>query len=540
VGVALAENQHKYRNVSTLGWPGKHPLPLEDRKELLLCTVAMLTTDLVLSKIAVSQWSVVTTMAAFYLLSRAGPKMSLRTLWNDNREFVIRDAAAILATAATSLGGTEQEKTALIQRLVTNCWSRQSVIVDEAIDLGFDPEDAEGKSSGLGGKHQGGPRFTGSLVNGSLCSLHRYSIDEEMLGLQHRRKLLKLSIAVQVGEAQVMAVCSANNTPCSSTMASTWRQKGKENTGEGLLHSLAVTLPHEAHHRQSSHFGQGWAQTPYRNHGLPPCEESVDEASFVWAARFEGEVTNRPTQSEQWRHKCGEAYNSQGNNWNKQVQHVHKLQAEKQEDQQWFPTPASGGVDGDWHACHQGESHITVTCFNGEWWKKAQGATMPVVDQGTSTMELGSAAVRVHRFPPQSHPHDNWQNSQLVHLVGQGSGYQASQTLPGIDLYGKFKDAAHRIIGPKQGHWRLRAAAASWHTTNCDSGWHASHGTLTPALQNVQVASSAAENIAVWEATAHKLGAEEAATLQHVKAEYGAIRIKVGHFCWYCGGWGVG
>jgi hypothetical protein len=540
VGGALAEKQHKYRNVSTLGWPGKHPLPLEDRKELLLCMVVMLTTDLVLSKIAVSQWSAVTTMAAFYLLSRAGPKMSLRTLWNDNREFVIRDAAVILATAATSLGGTEKELTALIQRLVSNCWSRQSVIVDEAIDLGFDPEEAEEKSSGLGGKRQRGPRFTGSPLVGSLCTLHRCSIDEELQGLQQRSKLLKLRLGVQVGEAQFLAACTANKAPSSSTMAYTWRQEAKENTGEGLLLSLAVTMPHEAHHGPSSSFGQGWAQTPYRTRGLPPCEDSVDEASSAWAAHFQGEVTNRATQSEQWSHECWEAYNSRGNNWNKQVQHVHELQAAKQEDQQWFSTPASGEVEGDWQANHQGESDITDTCFNGEWWMKAEGATMPVVDQGTSTMKLGPVAAWVHRFPRQSHCHDSRQNTQPVHLVGQGSAYQASQALLGIDLYGKFKNAAHLIIEPKQVHLRLKAAAASWHPTNCHSGWHASHGTLTSVMQNVQAVASTAENIAVRDATARKLDAEEAATLQHVKSEYGAFRIKVGHFCGYCGGRGVG
>jgi hypothetical protein len=77
VGGAPAEKQHKYRNVSTWGWPGKNTLPLEDRKELLLSVAVMLTTDLALSEIAVSHWTWVMTMAVFYLLALAGPKMSL-------------------------------------------------------------------------------------------------------------------------------------------------------------------------------------------------------------------------------------------------------------------------------------------------------------------------------------------------------------------------------------------------------------------------------------------------------------------------------
>jgi hypothetical protein len=162
------------------------------------------------------------------------------------------------------------------------------------------------------------------------------------------------------------------------------------------------------------------------------------------------------------------------------------------------------------------------------------------VDQGTSTMGLHPVAVCVRRFPPQSHCHDSRLNSQPVHLVGQGSAYQAPHTWLGIDLYGKFKNAAHLVTEPKQADLRAKAAAASWHTTNCHSGWHASHSTHTPVLQNVQLVASAAENGLVREATAHKWDTEEAATLQHMKSEYGAFRIKVGHLCRYCGVRGVG
>jgi hypothetical protein len=49
-------------------------------------------------------------MAAFYILTRAGPKMPLRTLNNTDGEFVIRYAAEVLATAASSLTATEDEQ----------------------------------------------------------------------------------------------------------------------------------------------------------------------------------------------------------------------------------------------------------------------------------------------------------------------------------------------------------------------------------------------------------------------------------------------
>ena len=53
-------------------------------------------------------------------------------------------------------------------------------------------------------------------------------------------------------------------------------------------------------------------------------------------------------------------------------------------------------------------------------------------------------------------------------------------------------------------------------------------------MQNVRAASIAADNMATRRATAHKLGEEKAAALQHLKLEHGAFRIKVGHCCVYC------
>ena len=115
--------------------------------------------------------------------------MSLRTLRNEHGAFVIRDAAAILATAANSLAVTEEEKTALMQRLVVNSWDNHSVIVDEAMVLGFDPLEAEETSSGDGGKGQGGPRLAGSRLVASSHVLHHCLTDEEIERLQRHSKL---------------------------------------------------------------------------------------------------------------------------------------------------------------------------------------------------------------------------------------------------------------------------------------------------------------------------------------------------------------
>ena len=66
---------------------------------------------------------------------------------------------------------------------------------------------------------------------------------------------------MQAGEAQIAAASTPNKATSSSTLAPTWRQKAKENMGEGVGLFLAATLPHGALHRQSASSGQPWAQT---------------------------------------------------------------------------------------------------------------------------------------------------------------------------------------------------------------------------------------------------------------------------------------
>ena len=97
----------KYANVSTLGL--KHPLPLEERKELVLGLLNKLQEEVADAaaasasgsiagnfRIAVASWGVVIIHAVLFYLCRAKPNMPLRTLFNEERKFVIADAVKML------------------------------------------------------------------------------------------------------------------------------------------------------------------------------------------------------------------------------------------------------------------------------------------------------------------------------------------------------------------------------------------------------------------------------------------------------------
>ena len=98
------KEKDRFKNVTSLGSTGKHPLPLEDRKSLLVAVVSLLSPDkILLSKIAVSTFSPTTTHALLYWLCRATPRMSIRLLRDEEGTFTIPYAAQQLAETAESL-----------------------------------------------------------------------------------------------------------------------------------------------------------------------------------------------------------------------------------------------------------------------------------------------------------------------------------------------------------------------------------------------------------------------------------------------------
>ena len=98
------KGRDRFKNVTSLGAAGKHCLPLEDRKTLLMTLLMELNPEPpVLCKIALASWGAMTTMAVLFLLTRCRPRMSIRVLRDEAGMFTIDDAARQLVVTVKSL-----------------------------------------------------------------------------------------------------------------------------------------------------------------------------------------------------------------------------------------------------------------------------------------------------------------------------------------------------------------------------------------------------------------------------------------------------
>ena len=98
------KERDRFKHVTSLGAASKHPLPLEDRKSLLMSLAEELTVGRTpLSKIAIGQFNSTMTHALLFLFCRATPRMSIRLLRDDANLFTISHAAKQLADTARSL-----------------------------------------------------------------------------------------------------------------------------------------------------------------------------------------------------------------------------------------------------------------------------------------------------------------------------------------------------------------------------------------------------------------------------------------------------
>ena len=93
----------RFRHCTTLGDRGKHPIPLDDRKALVLGLAAKLSPGSPFSKVAVASWTAMTTHTALWLLCRAAPRTSVRTLRDKKEVYTTEDAIDVLYETAMGL-----------------------------------------------------------------------------------------------------------------------------------------------------------------------------------------------------------------------------------------------------------------------------------------------------------------------------------------------------------------------------------------------------------------------------------------------------
>ena len=201
---------NNYANVSTLGL--KHPLPLEDRRELVLGVLNKLQDEVQevssgsvqgIFRIAVASWGPVLIHAVLYYLCRAKPGMPLRTFYNEDRKFTIADATKMLWTEHTSLFPSVAEKADVLGLLSRVRFGHPQPLLEIAIQHGFDPAELEGKVGA--GPAPGNPGNAGNaagMVRGLPIpsparkrSLARLGTDEELLLFEKRNKSLGFASA---------------------------------------------------------------------------------------------------------------------------------------------------------------------------------------------------------------------------------------------------------------------------------------------------------------------------------------------------------
>ena len=194
------EGNNRFANVSTLGL--KQPLPLEDRRELVLGLLNKLQDEVqdVASgnfRITVASWGPVLIHAVLFYLCRARPGMPLRTLYNEERKFTIADATKMLWTEHNSLFPSVAEKAEVLALLSHVRFGNQHPLLETAIQHGFDPVELEVKVGA-----EPAPGNAAGMVRGLPIpsparkrSLARLGTDEELLLLEKRNKSLGFASA---------------------------------------------------------------------------------------------------------------------------------------------------------------------------------------------------------------------------------------------------------------------------------------------------------------------------------------------------------
>ena len=201
------------QDVSTLGL--KHPMPLEDRRDLVLSLINRLRDDVegtqsVSFKLAVAGWGPVLLHAVFFHLCRARPCMKVGALRNEDDEYVLEDAVDILYTEMNGVLTTWEDKKAALKLLCDCRHGSPEKLLAVAKEEGFDANEVEPKgtaASGSGAPAQiaasapaAGPVTSvppgPSHGTGQPRTLTRMDTEEEIKNLRKKNEVMDLRVAL--------------------------------------------------------------------------------------------------------------------------------------------------------------------------------------------------------------------------------------------------------------------------------------------------------------------------------------------------------
>ena len=105
----------------------KNPLPLDERKELLLELIEQGRPQETVSfpRVGLFDWGPRCVHAAFMILSRAEPKTAVRSLRDEEGNYSTKYAARVLLDSFTGLYPTAASRKAVMDMLRDNCYDRQ-------------------------------------------------------------------------------------------------------------------------------------------------------------------------------------------------------------------------------------------------------------------------------------------------------------------------------------------------------------------------------------------------------------------------------
>ena len=174
----FSQNKDKDSKV-TLGL--KHPLTLDERKDLVYRVLTLGAPDVCFPRIGLFNWGARTVHAALMICSRAEPKTAVRSLRNKYGQYETEHAAKVLLESFQGLYPDQAERNKVVMRLKDNCYEKQAAIIDEAVQLGFVPGELEDKVD----RGNRSDSRNGTLVAApSVRSLMRRTTDEELESLK--------------------------------------------------------------------------------------------------------------------------------------------------------------------------------------------------------------------------------------------------------------------------------------------------------------------------------------------------------------------
>jgi len=232
----------------------KHPMPLEDRRDMVLGLVNKLQDDVGMEvtsfKVAVSAWGPALLDAVLFYLARARPCMKVATVRNEIDGYVTERAVDVPYREMCGVL-TSWEKQPAAMQLISECrFGSSTKLIAAAMKEGFNPSEVEPKAaSGAGGALASGTPSQEALgAQVPTRALSRMSTDEELQSLRKRNQVLELRKALVEKEvalkdwqrsscdrlARLSAKARAAKGPCGSSK----RAAGKS-TCRGLAASAA-------------------------------------------------------------------------------------------------------------------------------------------------------------------------------------------------------------------------------------------------------------------------------------------------------------